>query len=178
MCFILSGCQQKPLLNKIIGTDIEGFKKTFTVLPNNDWVDTGIVLKSGQLVTISASGKITVEKCNTSGVMYPNALGSTFTPSGSFGTALQTYSFQGWLFDQIEDNNRGNMAYTYGLIACTADSQSIYKRFFLGNNFKSSEMNGKLYLGVNTMITLQEYQSILYGPDVCSGSFNVTISVE
>lgn len=168
-----TGCQQKSVLNKIIGTEANGLVKTITVLPNNLWTDTGITVKSGQRIKIEASGNITVD--NSIYAAF-NSKGCVFTPVGSLGTSVQNLpNVPGWVYYDAAPVDNAVM-YTYCLVGQTKSESSVYNKFYVGNTKSSDELSGKLYLAVNTW-TASTAATHSFGAvaDTCSGAFQVKI---
>jgi len=134
--FFLTGCERKPLLDKLSGAKVT---ETITIDRWGEWVPTHIVLKSGQTFTVTATGKINV-----------------VFPAGYFADNWEYfYDPSGYQIRFYNGNYYDGQYYIGGEIIPGEISGKLYGKicdsaFGLGSYYESpAPVGGLLYLAIN-----------------------------
>ena len=129
-------------------------QKIIRILGDNDWLDTGFVLKPSDRVTIKAIGEVCFSNGEKSSGVTPDGYNREHYESDY---ATSDYNYCG---DPIENRTCGHAA----LIGKDAKGM-----FFLGKSNLISGKKGKFYIGINDCSFKIEYYN--------TGEFSVVIKV-
>lgn len=137
--------------------------KQIEIPMNEPWTNSGIEVKTGQLLIITASGKGVWKNIARSN---PNAVPAPYEECGPEGTAPNSKDYFSNIYQyQTKEANKGALIGRIGMNGAA---------FKIGSGFRQVvNQSGVLYLGINDM--KQEIDSLSFNDN--SGAFRATIEV-